>query len=197
MHLGPPDPGGHSGKRGRRAENELELIPRAAKTGDQLPVASRAISSKRASSSVASAFISISASDHVDDPSGVPLLHVPVTCEVAHTAPGHAGSYIAADFNPRELSTIMRKFVIERDMPAIGTADRETFKGAAQKSNAVLKELGPDIQWVESHVTANKIFCIYLATDEKLIHRHAEISGFPANKVTEVKRTIDPTTASG
>jgi hypothetical protein len=91
----------------------------------------------------------------------------------------------------------MRKFIIEREMPAIGTADRETFKNAAQKSNAVLRELGPDIQWVESYVTGDKIFCVYLAQNEGLIRRHAEISGFPANKITEVKRTIDPTTASG
>jgi hypothetical protein len=91
----------------------------------------------------------------------------------------------------------MRKFIIEREMPAIGTADRETFKGAAQKSNAVLKQLGPDIQWVHSHVTNDKIFCIYLAQDEALIRKHAEISGFPANKITEIRRTIDPTTAVG
>jgi hypothetical protein len=91
----------------------------------------------------------------------------------------------------------MRKFVIEREMPAIGSADREAFKGAAQKSNEVLRELGPAIQWVESYVTADKIYCVYLAQDEGLIRKHAEISGFPANKISEVKRTIDPTTAAG
>jgi hypothetical protein len=90
----------------------------------------------------------------------------------------------------------MRKFIIEREMPAIGSADREAFNAAAQKSNEVLKSLGPEIQWVESYVTNDKIFCVYLTTDEGLIRRHAEISGFPANKVTEVKRTIDPTTAA-
>lgn len=89
----------------------------------------------------------------------------------------------------------MRRFIIERELPAIGSADREAMKEAAQKSNAVLKELGPDIQWVQSYVTGDKIFCVYLAKDEGLIHKHAELSGFPANKVTEVKRTIDPTTA--
>lgn len=91
----------------------------------------------------------------------------------------------------------MRRFIIEREMPAIGSQDRETFKGAAQKSNAVLKDLGSDIQWVESYVTADKIFCVYVAKDEALIRKHAEISGFPANKITEVKRVIDPTTAVG
>ncbi len=91
----------------------------------------------------------------------------------------------------------MRRFVIEREMPEIGSADREAFKAAAQKSNEVLTELGPDIQWDHSYVTGDKIFCVYLATDEKLIHQHAEKSGFPANKVTEVKRIIDPTTARG
>jgi hypothetical protein len=89
----------------------------------------------------------------------------------------------------------VRRFIIEREMPEIGSKDRETFKGAAQKSNAVLKELGPDIQWVESYVTGDKIFCVYMAKDEALIRKHAEISGFPANRITEVKRVIDPTTA--
>jgi hypothetical protein len=89
----------------------------------------------------------------------------------------------------------MRRFIIEREIPAIGAADREAMKAAAQKSNGVLKELGPDIQWVQSFVTGDKIFCVYLAKDEALIRRHAELSGFPANKITEVKRTIDPTTA--
>lgn len=91
----------------------------------------------------------------------------------------------------------MRKFVIERDLPKIGSAEHEALKQAAQKSNAVLKELAPDIQWVESYVAADKTFCIYLAKDEGIIRRHAELSGFPANKITEVKRVIDPTTANG
>ena len=90
----------------------------------------------------------------------------------------------------------MKRFIIERELPAIGSADREAMKGAAEKSNGVLKQLGPDIQWVQSYVTDDKIFCVYLAKDERLIHKHAELSGFPANKVTEVKRTIDPTTAA-
>jgi hypothetical protein len=89
----------------------------------------------------------------------------------------------------------MRKFIIERDIPAIGTFEREQLQAAAQKSNSVLKELSPDIQWIESYVAGDKTFCVYLAKDEKVIQRHSEMSGFPANKVTEIKRMIDPTTA--
>ncbi len=90
----------------------------------------------------------------------------------------------------------LRKFVIERNIPAVGTLDREQLRGAAAKSNEVLRQLGPDIQWVESYVADDKTFCIYLAKDEAIIQRHAEISGFPATKITEVKKMIDPTTAA-
>jgi hypothetical protein len=69
------------------------------------------------------------------------------------------------------------------------------LRAAAQKSNAALAELAPDIQWVESYVAADKTFCVYLARDEPVIRKHAEISGFPATKITEVSKTIDPTTA--
>ena len=91
----------------------------------------------------------------------------------------------------------MRKFVIERDLPDVGSMEREELKGAAAKSNAALAELAPDIQWVESYVADNKTFCVYLAKDEAVIRKHSEISGFPANKITEIRRTIDPTTAAG
>jgi Protein of unknown function (DUF4242) len=90
----------------------------------------------------------------------------------------------------------MQTYVIERDIPDIGSADREAFAAASAKSNSVLRELGPDIQWVHSYVAGDKTFCIYRAASEELIHRHAQISGFPATKVTAVKRTIDPTTAN-
>jgi hypothetical protein len=93
--------------------------------------------------------------------------------------------------------TIMRRFIIERDIPEVGTLEREQLKGAAQKSNEALRELGPDIQWIESYVADNKTFCVYLAKDEAIIHKHAEISGFPATKVTEIGKMIDPTTAAG
>ena len=90
----------------------------------------------------------------------------------------------------------LRRFIIEREIRAIGTFEREQLQGAASKSNEVLHQLGPDIQWVESYVADNKTFCVYLAKDEAIIHKHAEISGFPATKITEVKKMIDPTTAA-
>ena len=89
---------------------------------------------------------------------------------------------------------MLRKFIIERDIPAVGTFEREQLKGAAAKSNEVLAKLGPDIQWQESYVAADKTFCVYLAKDEAIIKKHAEISGFPATKITEVRKMIDPTT---
>ena len=88
----------------------------------------------------------------------------------------------------------LRKFIIERDIPEVGSFEREQLRAAAAKSNGVLKQLGPDIQWVESYVAANKTFCVYLARDEQIIHEHAQISGFPATKITEVRKMIDPTT---
>jgi hypothetical protein len=90
----------------------------------------------------------------------------------------------------------LRRFVIERDIPKVGTFEREQLRAAAAKSNEVLNQLGPDIQWVESFVADNKTFCIYLAKDEAIIRKHAEISGFPATRITEVKKMIDPTTAA-
>jgi hypothetical protein len=91
----------------------------------------------------------------------------------------------------------LHKYIIERDIPKIGSAERDALKAAAQKSNSVLTELAPDIQWVESYVSADKTFCVYLARDEAIIRKHAEMSGFPATKITEVRKMIDPTTANG
>ncbi len=88
----------------------------------------------------------------------------------------------------------LRKFIIERDIPAVGSFEREQLKGAAAKSNEVLAQLGPDIQWQESYVAADKTFCVYLAKDETVIRKHAELSGFPATRITEVRKMIDPTT---
>jgi hypothetical protein len=90
----------------------------------------------------------------------------------------------------------LRKFIIERDIPKVGTFEREQLRGAAAKSNEVLQELGADIQWVESYVADDKTFCVYLAVDEDIIRKHAEISGFPATKITEISKLIDPTTAA-
>lgn len=88
----------------------------------------------------------------------------------------------------------LRRYIIERDIPKVGSLERDQLRGAAAKSNGVLTQLGPDIQWVESFVAADKTFCVYLAKDEAIIRKHAELSGFPASKITEVRKMIDPTT---
>jgi hypothetical protein len=90
----------------------------------------------------------------------------------------------------------MQKFIIEREIPDVGSLERAQLKAAAARSNEVLAQLAPDIQWVESYVAANKTFCVYLAKDEKLIRKHAELSGFPASRITLINKMIDPTTAS-
>lgn len=90
----------------------------------------------------------------------------------------------------------LKKFIIERDIPEVGTFEREQLRGAAAKSNEVLEQLGADIQWVESYVADNKTFCVYLASGEDIIRKHAEISGFPATKITTISKMIDPTTAA-
>ena len=90
----------------------------------------------------------------------------------------------------------MKKYIIERELPKVGTLEREQLRQAACKSNQALRQLGPDIQWQESFVAADKTFCVYLAKDESIIHQHAQISGFPATRVTEIGKMIDPTTAS-
>ncbi len=89
----------------------------------------------------------------------------------------------------------MKRYVIEREIPEVGSFEREQLKGAAAKSNEALAQLAPKIQWVHSYVAANQTFCIYLAENEEVIHRHAEISGFPATRITEIGKMIDPTTA--
>ena len=90
----------------------------------------------------------------------------------------------------------MKKYMIEREIPKIGTLEGGQLQEGAAKSNQVLRQLGPDIQWLESFVTPDKMYCMYLATDEALIRRHAELSGFPASKVTEIGKIIDPTTTA-
>jgi hypothetical protein len=96
----------------------------------------------------------------------------------------------------QEDTMTLRRFIIERDIPKVGTFERDQLRGAAAKSNEVLDKLAPDVQWVESYVADDKTFCVYLAKDEAVIHKHAEMSGFPATKITEVRRMIDPTTAA-
>ena len=89
----------------------------------------------------------------------------------------------------------MHKYVIERELPGAGSLSAETLQAISQKSCGVLKELGPQIQWVESYVTDDKIYCVYLAPSEELIREHAKRGGFPANRVSQVRTIIDPTTA--
>ena len=89
----------------------------------------------------------------------------------------------------------MPKFVIEREMPGVGRLSDEDFHDAAQKSCDVLLALGPEVQWIESYVTGDKIYCVYRAPNEELIREHAERSGFPANRISKVERVIDPVTA--
>jgi hypothetical protein len=89
----------------------------------------------------------------------------------------------------------MKTYIIERDIPDVDRLDAAQLRGAAQTSNAALAQLAPRVQWVESFVVSNKTFCVYRAEDEQLIHEHARLSGFPASKISEVARKIDPTTA--
>jgi hypothetical protein len=91
----------------------------------------------------------------------------------------------------------MPKFVIEREMPGAGNMSAAELQGASQQSNKVLNEMGPQIQWVHSYVTDDKIYCVYIAPDAETVRRHAEIAGFPADQVNVVKDVIDPTTAEG
>jgi hypothetical protein len=87
----------------------------------------------------------------------------------------------------------MKRYVIERNMPGVGGMSLADLKGGTARSNDVLKELGTDVQWIQSYVTADKIFCVYLATDPELVAEHARRSGFPADAIHEVRATIDPT----
>ncbi|MDR0184685.1 DUF4242 domain-containing protein [Lysobacter arvi] len=90
---------------------------------------------------------------------------------------------------------MFKKYVIERNIQGIGTQPMEALCGVALQSNNVLDELGTDIQWLHSYVTADKTYCVYMARDEALIHEHARRSGFPANAIAEVKAVLDPTLA--
>jgi Protein of unknown function (DUF4242) len=89
----------------------------------------------------------------------------------------------------------MPKYVIERDLPGAGKLTPAELKAVSQKSCGVLSNMGPKIQWQQSYVTADKIYCVYIAPDEKTVREHASQGGFPANKISEVTSVIDPTTA--
>ena len=89
----------------------------------------------------------------------------------------------------------MPKYVIEREIPGAGNLKPQELQGISQKSCGVLKNLGPQIQWVHSYVTQDKIYCVYIAPNEEMVREHASQGGFPANKISEIKTMIDPTTA--
>ena len=89
----------------------------------------------------------------------------------------------------------MPKYIIERDLPGAGKLTPQELQGIAQKSCAVLKNMGPQIQWVQSYVTGDKIYCVYIAPDENAVREHAKCGGFPANQISAVTSMIDPTTA--
>ena len=91
----------------------------------------------------------------------------------------------------------MKRYIIERDIPGVGKLNSEELKGAAAKSNEALAKLAGKAQWLESFVLEDKTFCVYLAENEAAVRDHARLSGFPANKVTEVRNVIDPMTARG
>jgi hypothetical protein len=105
---------------------------------------------------------------------------------------GHSDATLFAE---DQVEVSMKKYIIERELPKVGTLERRQLQEAAAKSNEALHQLGPDIQWVESFVAADKTFCVYLAEDEALIRQHAELSGFPATKITEISTMFDPKTA--
>jgi len=89
----------------------------------------------------------------------------------------------------------MPKFLIEREIPGAGDLKPEELQAISQKSCGVLRDMGPQIQWVESYVTDDKVYCVYIAPDEAAVREHATRGGFPANRVSEIKGMIDPTTA--
>jgi hypothetical protein len=91
----------------------------------------------------------------------------------------------------------MPKYVIEREIPGAGKLSPAEVQGISQKSCSVLNEMGPQIQWLESFVTGDKVYCVYIAPDEAAVREHARRGGFPCNRVSEVKTILDPTTAEG
>ncbi|CAA9890650.1 conserved hypothetical protein [Candidatus Methylobacter favarea] len=89
----------------------------------------------------------------------------------------------------------MPKYIIEREIPGAGSLTAQDLQGISEKSCGVLQSMGPKIQWLESYVTNDKVYCVYIAPDEATVREHAEHGGFPANRVSEIKTIIDPTTA--
>jgi hypothetical protein len=91
----------------------------------------------------------------------------------------------------------MPKFVIERSVHGVGSMSPEEIQAISQKSCSVLRDLGPQIQWLQSFVTDHKIYCVYIAPNEEIVREHARLRGFPANSIAQVRRVLDPTSAEG
>jgi hypothetical protein len=89
----------------------------------------------------------------------------------------------------------MPKYLIEREIPGAGQLSPEELRGISQKSCSILNRLGPQIQWVQSYVTDDKVYCVYIAPDAEMVRKHAEEGGFPANRISEIRTVIDPATA--
>jgi hypothetical protein len=124
---------------------------------------------------------------------------VPVLVGLASLFPPYIGRLQAATDVHFDAECVrlgrMPKYIIERDIPGAGNLTGEELRGISQTSCGVLNKLGPSIQWVESYVTADKVYCVYIAPNEELVREHARQGGFPVNKISEVKSVIDPTTA--
>jgi hypothetical protein len=106
-----------------------------------------------------------------------------------------ADSLLINDLRFRKGEYVVPKYLIEREIPGAGQLTADQLQGISQTSCGVLKNLGPQIQWLHSYVTDNKIYCVYIAPDEEMVREHAKQGGFPANSVSEIKTIIDPTTA--
>lgn len=89
----------------------------------------------------------------------------------------------------------MPKYLIEREVPGVGKLSASELQALCRKSVGVLRQLGPDIQWMESYIVGDKIYCVYLAPDEEMVREHGRLGGFPCNRVSEIRRIIDPATA--
>jgi hypothetical protein len=107
----------------------------------------------------------------------------------------HTGRRALRDTEEASVKEVaMPKYVIERELPGAGKLTPQELKGISQKSCQVLRNLGPEIQWVQSFVTDDKLYCVYVAPNAEMIHEHAQRGGFPADRITEVRSVIDPTT---
>src|SRR5581483_11679833 len=118
-----------------------------------------------------------------------------VAVKRARKPPGAASAGCGKSATMTAGENAMPQFVIEREIPGAGNMSEAELQAVAKKSNAVLKEMGPEIKWLHSYVTGDKVYCVYLAPDEETVREHARRGGFPANRVSAVRRLIDPGTA--